>query len=305
MGDSALNVHNYLFITGENVVNAKRLKRKFNRKKIKHFMDEKHSRSFEHDIPKLLYNHILTTKKKLGRNKPDCIGLLTDNNVILYNSLLRLPPSPQKWDILCCESTIDEYDYKNSNNNIYWCAASIKSSRHFIINWNSIDKILPILKRVHNFTDLIKELNTLQLFTITQYNLSEPIKDQGDLSTIKLNKLSIDTLVSDYNKRTSHIKDSDYTLLPKISLICPATTTDAFFHTLYSFMKIDYPRDSLQLIVVDDQNLEKKLKGFLPDDSRIKIINISVKDTQEVRTFVTLPIGLIEPTKFKARSVIS
>ena len=53
-------------------------------------------------------------------------------------------------------------------------------------------------------------------------------------------------------------------------------------------MKIDYPRDKLQLLVVDDQDADKRLKGILPNDSRIKILNITQKDKEQVlKTFPT------------------
>jgi hypothetical protein len=66
-------------------------------------------------------------------------------------------------------------------------------------------------------------------------------------------------------------------LLPCVTLICILTDLNKFIHTLYTFLKLNYPKDKLELIIVDDLNLEKKLKQILPNDARFRYINVNKK----------------------------
>lgn len=320
-----LLVDNFLFIHGETPQNAKRLKRNFVKKQMMTCISSKSVKQgqFENEAISLIFNHLVTTKKKNVRQLPECIGVFCDTNVIL-NDITRLPPPPVEWDVLCCESDVTKYNYNSAHNNIYWCATSIKDTRHFVINSRSIDKVLQIIKKSKNWTSFIKSLQTdLLVYTITQYYLSEryakalPLKlsedvlrrktatveekrrvveEYGMVCSEKLTRLSkeyinikhssdkYDTILSKMSKEES------YKLLPKVSLVCLLTSPQNFFHTLHSFLKIDYPRDKLQLIIVDDIDSEKKLKQFLPEDSRIKIINITKRSSDQAKP-VHLPLG--------------
>lgn len=319
-----LLVDNFLFINGEDPQNAKRMKRKFTKKKISQCITSKSltQGQFEKQAVGLLYEHLMSIKKNQGsrvRQLPECVGVLCDTNVLL-NNITRLPPPPIEWDVLCCESDVTNYNYNSPHNNVYWCATSISDTHHFVINSKSIDAVIGILKQSKTWSSFILNLQkNLKLYTITQYYLSEPskrhhkvseeklhskttsveekkqvVEEYGNVCNKELQKISntyinINQLGAKYDVVLSKVsKEESYKLLPKVSLICLLTSPERFFHTLHSFLKLDYPRDKLQLVVVDDTDAEKKLKHFLPEDSRIKIINISKKDNQE---YVKLPVG--------------
>lgn len=317
-------VDNYLFIHGEDPQNTKRLKRKFNKINIKQCMTYKPITrgKFENEGVGAVYDYIVSLRRKNTRVTPECVGVLCDTNVLL-NNITRLPPPPVEWDVLCCESEVKKYNYNSVHNNVYWCETAIKDTRHFVINEKSLDKILPILKTSKNWSSFIESVQKeLLVYTITQYYLSERsslhiktfeeklhckksnveekrliVEDYGKKCNEGLQKLisensnliNIKKMSDKYDIVTKNVSKGDaYKLLPKISLVCVLTSAESFFHTLHSFLKLDYPRDKLQLVIVDDFDGEKKIKHFLPEDSRIKIINITKKDNQE---FVKLPIG--------------
>lgn len=326
-----LIVDNILFIHGNEPQNAKRLKRKFTIKKINHVITAKaiHSGKFDKEAVDVLYNYLLNIKKKGTRPfatvSPESVGVLCDSNVLL-NNITRLPPPPIEWDVLCCESDVVKYNYDNKHNNVYWCSTSIKDTRHFVIKWDSIDKVLPIAKKSTSWVSFVDNIQKeLFVYTITQYYLSEPlhrhihvseetfrsknssleekqkvVRDYGSVCREELkkslqNNTTIQQLGDKYDsimRKTSN--EMKYKMLPKVSLVCLLTSPDKFFHTLHSFLKLDYPRDKLQLIVVDDTDGEKKIKHFLPEDSRIKIVNITKAlkmSKKKDQDYVKLPVG--------------
>lgn len=102
-------------------------------------------------------------------------------------------------------------------------------------------------------------------------------------------KLSMEFFNKYQNFKINKIRMSEKNIkkesLPKISLICPITDKKLFFHTLLTFLKFDYPRHLLELIIINDFCDENDLN--LPEDSRIKLINVSNK-TEDGRL---LPLG--------------
>lgn len=69
--------------------------------------------------------------------------------------------------------------------------------------------------------------------------------------------------------------------LPCVSLILPYTTQDNLYHAIITFLKLDYPSYKLELIIVDDTDSEKKYKHMVPNDSRIRIVNIKNKNNPD------------------------
>lgn len=309
-------VNNYIYIHGENINNAKKTRRKL--KKININIDSFDIKNYSDNLTKTIYNDI---KLKLKYKKNiEYLGVITDNNVIIHN-ITRLPPQPKTWDILCCEADVSLHRYTSDLNNVYWCNTEINDSRHMILNLNS-KNVLNSLKKMSKWDDFIKEINkTCKIFTITQHALSERVEKYIEHKQIRvkdskiksekineynklckdellkvqknINKLSIDQinlLSRDFDKYTNDLNyEENYNLLPSVSIICIPTTSDLFFHLLHSFLKLDYPIDKLQLIIIDTSDLEKKIKRYLPEDSRIKLINISQKTDKN--KYTDIPLG--------------
>jgi hypothetical protein len=319
-----LVVGDYLFVEGSNPQNAKKLRKKMRKKDIKKYFKSRQVKDFQKDAHQALYTHLKEIKMRQARVEPKCVGFFSDTNTLL-NNIMTVPPPPLEWDILCVESNVEKYRYDNVHNNVYWCSAQVRDSKHFVMNYQSANKVMQCVKKAETWQQFINLLNIeTKVFMITQFPLSEQLstclqqpdkhafsklstteeklkcvseysKKCFDVMDTNRSVVQVDALVSAYDKMTKLAlsKDKQYHLLPNISLICVLTDPNKFFYALHSFMRLDYPRDKLELVVVDDTDAEKKIKRFLPEDSRIKIINISKKKkgSDEEANYVTLPLG--------------
>lgn len=237
--------------------------------------------------------------QNIRKQHPPQVGIIFDTNIIIHD-ITYVPEFPNKFDIVCLESQLESYK-KTSDKSLYWTPTNILSSGNFIINGGSIDKVLQLAKTCKSLNELFPKLNDLNVFTITQHHFSE--KEENHIhDPLVVNKklteqdiLEYDTKLSNefYNKfqtlnieldnlKIIQIKDD---LLPKISLVCPFTDKSKFFHTLLTFLRLDYPRHLLELVIVDDSKSENDMN--LPEDSRIRLININ----NSKEPGVPLPLG--------------
>lgn len=301
-------VDNYLFLHGTSQ-NAKRIRRKFTKQKMRKMCHTKVYETFETDAIKYLYDYIVLIKQ--NKLKGTLFGVITDKNVLL-NNITVIPPTPRQlqWDILCLDSYVSQYQLKDENNNLYWCKMNVQDTHNFVINDSeaTLQKLLTILKQCKTWSDFIVGINNeLRIFGITQHNLSE----NSDVYIDKLTVFSYNSYSKAYGKLLSKLKtpcidanffadkfdkiynsftsEEQYVVYPSVTCICILNDAKHFFHLLHSFLKIDYPTDKLQLVIVDDLNLESQIKSFLPNDSRIKIINVSQSKTQNQN--LRLPVG--------------
>lgn len=359
-----LIVKDYILIAKEESENFKKIKRRLNKQKILQFCKQYFIKEFNDKYPKEIkeikpftpYEKLLhryekrleeRNKKNIGclellkkhlidvkKNKITThIGFLTDDNVINHN-IMELPDAPNEWDILFLQYDVNEYDFEK-NDNVHWCKVNISDSKHFIINNNSIDLILDILKQYHHWNGFINKINDLRVYGITQSFFSEKIDNYIHFPYDKWNaknttqeekdKILIEYSKSGYNKLKSlHITPLDwndtirfydnkisnmdpkdkYVLLPSISLICLANDVKRFIHLLHTFLKIDYPMDKLELIVVDDMDIDKRLKGMIPNDSRIKFINLKTKKKEKESEHIPLGYKLNIGAKYANNNLI-
>lgn len=224
---------------------------------------------------------------------PKEVGVLLDSNIILHD-ITYIPNMPKQYDILCLESNIKSY-LNDNKESIYWCPVNIISSGNFIINGSSIQKVINIINKCENMNDFYNELNGMNTYTITQTQFSQKMSNYVHDPYVINNNLTENDILN-YDKKLSlefynkfenttinkinvHNKIIKNELLPKISLICPVTDKTLFFHNLLTFLKLDYPRHLLELVIINDFCDEKDLN--LPEDARIKLINISNKNNNE------------------------
>lgn len=254
------------------------------------------------DILEILKNYLIEVKRNKNSGH---VGILTDDNVINHN-LTDVPEAPNTWDILFLQYDVKKYHF--DKNTTHWCKLDILDSKHFIINNKSLDNILTKLKDCKTWGDFINLTNTLDCYGITQSFFSEhfdnyihfPFDKWNSKSTSehdkdnilieysktgfeKLKKMDVQPidwqkLINYFDNKMLNVSPTDkYVMLPSISLICLVTDVKKFLHLLHTFLKIDYPMDKLELIIVDDMDIDKKIKGMIPNDSRIKFINIKNK----------------------------
>jgi hypothetical protein len=274
--DKLLPVVDYLYMHGDNMDNYKRLKKRLSKLNLwKYFSSRKYTHSkFGEESINIMIDYLKMLKNKIhdmsiGKNIPQLyIGVLNDS-ICVNNSdvskLLSIMTVPKEWDILCLKSDIKSYNFKNTNNNIYWTSCSINNSHHFIINSNSIYKIVGYLKESVDWADFISKTNNCKVFTMNNTN----IKYDSNIS----NESQFRDIFSDKSKSVLLFNNSENGVseLPKISLVCLLDNIDKFFHNIYCFLKLPYPKDKLELVILDIIGCEKKLRRILPDDDRIKI----------------------------------
>ena len=320
MSSGGIQLTNYLMLYKHESSIHKRNKKKMAKRNLLKALDvEMMKYHDENSLLQCLLNYLISAKRKKVNN----CGIIIDTNIILHD-ITYIPLFPKRYDILCLESEIKAYknDTKDDGKkNVYWTPTEILSSGNFIINGASIDKIIEYLKQINTTnTNTLKKLfemtNSLDVFTITQHQFSEretnyvhdPVVYNKKLTTEQ--KIQYDGKVFNefYNKfKTMNIQVDNLkrynisdNLLPKISLICPFTNKNNFFHCLLSFLRLDYPRSLLEFIIVDDTNSEKHLN--LPNDSRIKLVNI--KNTGNNNNNLTLGFKLNTGVKQASNDLI-
>jgi hypothetical protein len=283
---TGINVKDYfMFFNNDSNLVHKRNKKKLSKKQI---LKKSNFEFVKYNEVDNLLNSLYSALQLAKTRRVLMCGVIFDTNVIIHD-ITYIPTTPSNYDILCLESEI--ISYKSSNESLlYWSKVNIKRCGNFIINGYSIDKVLHIISASKDMNEFFDKLNNLMIFTITQHHFSEHIDNyvhdpliinkkltEEEIITYdsklanefyeKFNKLNLIGTV-DLEKRV--IKEE---LLPSISLICPFSDKNQCFHAVLSFLKLDYPRELLELVIIDDTNSEKEL--HLPQDKRIKLLNIN------------------------------
>jgi len=289
----------FLFISGNDLDNTKKIKKHLKRKNlIKHFCIAKDS--FVESLKSFLVENL--------KRENDFVYVLTDSNRIVVRDFMNLPSVPNgEWDILYLECDVQSYDYKQSST--FWCKTTAFDSGHFVINTKSIRNILSILKESKTRNDFFKLVNhkMLNTFTITQLFYSqnkqnyirfpgerfdskhttmsekrEILKDYSKsafqhLGKLKIKECNYADYIDVFQRQYARMSDEQrYVVLPHISFICVVTDIKRFGHILYSYFKLNYPRDKTELIVIDDVHRkdDPRIASLLPNDQSIKYINI-------------------------------
>jgi len=308
---NGVEIKNYLMLfKNDNSLIHKRNKKKLSKKHLfKKLKFELIKYNNDSNILECLKKYLINARKQ---HVQSC-GVILDTNIIIHD-ITYIPPTPSKYDILCLESELQSYKTSsdktlgektlgNNPSDLYWVAANILNTGNFIINGGSIDKVLHIIDNSKTLDEFYQKMNTLNIYSITQYQFSEKEKNYvHDPLVINKSLTSKDILAYDkelstefYNKFqninihvdkvTNKILKSD--ILPKISLICPFTTKELLFHNILTFLRLDYPRHLLELVIINDTKLEKELN--LPEDSRIRLLNIN--NTHSEDSNERLPFG--------------
>ena len=341
---NSIKIKNYLMLfKNDNSLIHKRNKKKLSKKYIfKRVNFELVKYNNDSNILNCLKKYLINIRKTTS----SLYGVILDTNIIIHD-ITTIPPVPSTYDILCLESEIKSYkNATDSSNSIYWTKTEILNTGNFIVNYNSIDKILDIIHNSKTLTEFYNKINVLNVYSITQTQFSEKQKnyvhdpliinknltDKDKLSyeknlSIKFynkfkdifsstnnhltnnnltnNHLTNNNLTNNHltnnhltnnhltnnNLTNNHLTNNHLTnnvpnisdnlilkthLLPKVSLICPFTTKELLFHNILTFLRLDYPRHLLELVIINDTKLESELN--LPEDSRIKLINLNNKN---------------------------
>jgi hypothetical protein len=281
-----LQITNYIMLyKNENDPNHKKNKKKLSKKGM--------FRQFNFVLLKYNDSNILQVLKKgildiIKKKDIKCIGVIFDTNIIVHD-ITFIPPINFDYQVICLEANIKNYK-KISDGNLYYKPVEINSTGNFVINQNIIKNLLNNIDKCKTLIDFYNVLNNCNIFCITQYQISENKNNYIQSNTTINNTLTLSQKQDNINKINkeyyqlfqnldikctpfySKIKIVDK-LLPKVSLVCPLTDPNRVFHTLLTFLHLDYPSYLLELLIIDDKNSEKKIN--LPNDSRIRFISLA------------------------------
>ena len=164
----------------------------------------------------------------------------------------------------------------------------VNNASKVIFTWSTTDPSFSEKTEMHVPNFFIHRNETKQrLDFITSERLDKEFKSkQNALKKLYYDKIqNIDTTpLPPLNFNISKLNSHN---LPCVSLILPYTTQDNLYHAIITFLKLDYPSYKLELIIVDDTDSEKKYKHMVPNDARIRIVNIKNKNNPDE----SLPVG--------------
>jgi hypothetical protein len=312
---------NKFFINSENEINTKSLMKYFRKKRVLgHFDVSKKIQNSFFEFREYLKNYYNTEIKKQGINDLTNIsvlskdkmyslhlGIMFDNIKINHNPIKTPPPPNCNWDILCYHSDIKNYYYDYEFNNQFWTKTDINNSLNFVINFKSIPLIIDILNKTVSYVDFYKELTNLNVFSLNQYVFVEPKeKDNVNLKTINyktqkknkqeyynilfnnINEKLFDIPINEESsinleRKEKLLESVDDKLKPRITLICPLIDHNTFWNNVLLFNKIKYEREKLEFIIFDHLNIDIKIKNFIKNDKRFKLIKLNNNNLENLR----------------------
>ncbi|NDD83197.1 hypothetical protein EBZ38_02815 [bacterium] len=199
------------------------------------------------------------------------VGIITDQ-VALKGSVGFPRPSIFEFDALCLEGTVSRYDYKCEDSRYIKC--DIIDSFHFVLNGENVQKYAGLAKRSKTLTEFLKGLQNV--YIIKELYSSKRL----NVHSVNANVLDVTELVKRYNNVTNGLEgELRYIMLPKVSCVCVSTNTHRTLHIVYSFLKLDYPSDHLELVILAPYGNDKELRKVIPEDEKIKILAVDKSDT--------------------------
>ena len=266
-----LQYHLYLYGESTDKQRIKRLKKKISKENNNDIEFQMYKGSFNESSVKCIHDVLHKLRKfrvKYGNYSTICIA--TDHINQNMASKVPLPQLPSgDFQALFLEGTVENYIKNRDMLNLVWHKCKVKDSYFYLLNARYIDKYLDILSRVKTHVDFIDQLDDTYIITGGLVPC-ERVEYQSITCTALHPKMCLSRFNSVYNNLTDEEK---YVMLPKVTLICILTTIEDTFRTVYSFMKLDYPSDHLELIIIDTTGSEKELKKTIPADTRIKVID--------------------------------
>lgn len=300
MTETTIINHN-LFILQENSKNAKNITKILIQENLMTSFTFKRCNSYDSYLS--IFNEYLLKIKSTLSQENEFIGFLSDKNILntlptniedgkSTTQITKLKSVPENCDILFLQYIANNFHYNKDNTNENWTRVDVLDSTHFAINSKCIDKILEISNNSKTWSDFIKNLNTLKCYGVTQEQYSYIDNSCNNNENKLYNKdINVTNMGNTFDLKCSKLTDiQKYKMLPNISLLCILTDVDKFIHTLHTFLKLDYPRDKLELIVVDDKNtdLDNKFTSLIPNDPRISFINLKPENVDDNYKF---PLG--------------
>ena len=213
--------------------------------------------------------------------------MILEDDLQFSQNLYKLPEFPEDWNMLYLGGTLTS---NIGESNDPW--VKIKdcwTTCGYILHSSLYDKVIQDLQTYQDEVDryYVEEIQH-------QYPcyLVNPIvvKQRNDYSDIEQRNVNYDVdtvLRNPYQEARHEIKDKQYILktddipeenLPSVSIITPTRDRkELFLLALNNFYNTEYPSGKLEWIIVDDAKEENRVKTILPEDTRIKYLELDVE----------------------------
>lgn len=249
-------------------------------------------------------SHLQIIKKAKQQNLP--FVMILEDDLLFSQNLHNLPVFPEHWKMLYLGGTITS-NIPNTNEN-WVCIKDCWTTCGYILHSDLYDKVISDLENYQNEVDryYVEEIQ----YQYPCYLVNPVmIKQRNDYSDIEKRNVNYDTdniLRNPYQQVSHEIKDNQYILksddiedkdLPNVSIITPTRNRkNLFVLALNNFYNISYPMKKLEWIIIDDSCKEQKVKDMLPDDERIKYINLQTIDDEPLPISKKRNIGVENST---------
>ena len=235
-----------------------------------------------------LESHLEIIKEAKDRNLPNILLLEDDVNFLNPLHNIDIKEIPEKWDMLYLGG--NHYEIGSSyNESKKWYQIKSWSTYGYMVNSTMYDKLIEELTNTNKEIDRFYLENIHPNYNVYMINPKVIVPEiKFSYSDIEDKEVNYDFLVKDNqiylekieqniesNKNENCEELIEEEELPTISIITPTMNRRKFFKlSLYNFYNIDYPRDKIEWIIVDEG--KESIEKLIPkDDKRIKYIYIS------------------------------
>jgi hypothetical protein len=218
-------------------------------------------------------------------SKTDCKALLMlEDDAKFMESLRDIPEPPINWDMLYLGGTVRS---KISQYNEHWYRVTCFTTHAYIINMQNKELVNDIMKakdypmEIDNF--YIKKIHSKYNCYMVYPMMVLQKEDYSDIERCIVNYDYMEQTLIGFTKPEHTSVDGQYILklqfmsdseLPNVSIITPTYNRRKIFSlAVHNFLNIDYPKNKLEWIIVDDSN-EDDISDLIPRFKNIKYIKL-------------------------------
>ena len=231
----------------------------------------------------------LAKKKKYKR-----ILILEDDCKIIDNMIIDSTKIPKNWKQLYMGSNLTEIieDNQFEAKNKKWVLGRSYTTHCVIFNNTSYDEIINMIEPCEKPIDVYfnDEYHLRKESYIHNPMIATQIEGYSDIEakTIRYHMKSIEDIIEipdtpfEYNEKTYDyklkLKNFTDNELPYVSILTPTKNRAKLFPlAIHCFQNLDYPKEKIEWVIIDDSNNGTCVKDILPNDKRIKYIRLKTK----------------------------
>lgn len=213
--------------------------------------------------------------------------LVIDDSYRFIRNPRTLPELPDDYELLCLSGVPENVrELFNENFRKFFTEAEVSDCRAFLVNSKAYDKILEMGKEKKargngesgtNGKNRENEVSWNEFWVSVQKSLAASYFLKTNISAVVPREDYIGeskTLFKGFDSVpiTTELKEVPEDLLPHVTLVTVTSTSSIpseviFFFTILNFYKLNYPKDKLEWIIVDDTG-ETKVTSYLDEETK-------------------------------------